>query len=79
MCILGSVNAAIIFYTTRQMESTWKEYTFSAGWYCVSTWHKMESSERKKLRKGLHEIQLQEFSQLVINNGEPSPLWMVPS
>ena len=30
------------------------------GWFCVSTWHKLESSERKEpqLRKCLHEIQL---------------------
>jgi hypothetical protein len=37
-----------------------KSVTTCTGWFCVSTWHKLELSQRKDppLRKCLHEIQL---------------------
>jgi hypothetical protein len=36
------------------------EFRSCTGWFCVSTWHKLELSQRKEppLRKCLYEIQL---------------------
>jgi hypothetical protein len=44
------------------------------GWFCVSTWHRLELSQKKELQLGkcLHEIQLWVvFSQLVIKGEGP--------
>ena len=48
------------------------------GWFCVSTWHRLELSQRKEFQLGkcLHDTQLWAFSQLVIK-GE-GPWWVVP-
>jgi hypothetical protein len=41
------------------------------GWFCVSTWHKLELSQKKELQLGkcFHEIQLGAFPWLVIKVG----------
>jgi hypothetical protein len=48
-------------YTTKHTSLYWDFFlAICTGWLCVSTWHKLESLERKEpqLRKCLHEIQL---------------------
>ena len=51
----------------------------------MSTWHKLESSERREshLRKHLHKIKLNASLEgtvsIVIGRGGPSPLWVVPT
>jgi hypothetical protein len=46
-------------------------------WFCVSTWHKLESSQRKEplLRKSLHEIRPWGIFSVCDQGGE-GPLWV---
>jgi hypothetical protein len=73
LCVYGGQNWHSVF--------SLDYFPHCTGWLCVSTWHKLESSERKEpqLRKCLHKIQLEVFFQLVVNGGGPSPWWVVPS
>jgi hypothetical protein len=47
-------------YQCRHLDQACYSQTLSTGWFCVSTWHKLELSQRKELqlKKSLNKIQL---------------------
>jgi len=54
--------------------------THCTGCFCVSPWHTLELSQRKEPPgNASRRSSCKAFSQLVINPGGPSPLWVEPS
>jgi hypothetical protein len=59
----------------REKSNWW--VTKCTGWFCVSTWHRLELSQRKEfqVRKCLHEIQMEGIFSISDQGGRASCGW----